>query len=159
AARWFPARGGSNRLDLRRRFRGRLARPHVCFAVALLPSTRALRHAAILTKKSRTPCERASRAAPRAGSTAPAKAGLMTPVPNETASPVASGSPPSVISALRIAPADDVAVALRELAAGEQVRAGETDIRVAERIARGHKLALRDIAAGEAVLRYGSAIG
>jgi altronate hydrolase len=83
----------------------------------------------------------------------------MTPVPNNEPATVASGSPPSAISALRIAPADDVAVARRELAAGEVVPAGGADIALVERIARGHKLALRDIAVGEIVRRYGFAIG
>jgi altronate hydrolase len=60
---------------------------------------------------------------------------------------------------LRIAPADDVAVALRELAAGEVVHAGDANVTVRERVARGHKFALRDLAAGELVRRYGFAIG
>lgn len=49
---------------------------------------------------------------------------------------------------------DDVAVALRDLAAGEEV-----GIRVAEAIPKGHKVALRAIFAGEKVHKFGFPIG
>ena len=62
-------------------------------------------------------------------------------------------------AATRIAATDNVAIALRDLEAGETVSIGETNVRVAVRIARGHKVALCPIAAGEAVLRYGWPIG
>lgn len=58
---------------------------------------------------------------------------------------------------------DDVAVALRPLAAGETVRAcagsGAETIIVREAIAVGHKLARRDMAAGAPVRKYGAVIG
>lgn len=54
----------------------------------------------------------------------------------------------------RVDPNDDVAVALRDLAAGEAL-----DVAVAEAIPRGHKVALRAIAAGEAVRKFGFPIG
>lgn len=57
-------------------------------------------------------------------------------------------------------PADDVAVALRPIAAGEtaRVRGGRSIIARAE-IPMAHKLALHDIAAGAPVRKYGEIIG
>jgi len=52
-------------------------------------------------------------------------------------------------------PGDNVAVATVALAVGEVV----LDVRVREAIRFGHKLALRDIAAGEAILKYHEVIG
>ncbi len=49
----------------------------------------------------------------------------------------------------RVDPRDDVAVALRDLAAGEAL-----NLVIAEPIPKGHKVALRAIAAGEAVHKY-----
>jgi altronate hydrolase len=54
---------------------------------------------------------------------------------------------------------DDVAVVLRALVCGERLRVGATELTVVADIARGHKVALRDIAAGEAVHKYGWPIG
>jgi altronate hydrolase len=59
-------------------------------------------------------------------------------------------------SLLRIDPRDDVAVALRPVAAGEALADG---LAAGEAIPAGHKLALRDIAEGEEVLKYGWPIG
>ncbi|MGL6290168.1 MAG: UxaA family hydrolase, partial [Silanimonas sp.] len=59
--------------------------------------------------------------------------------------------------ALRLSPADGVAVALADLAEGERPLAdGPT---LVEPIPRGHKFALRDHAAGESVAKYGLPIG
>ena len=57
--------------------------------------------------------------------------------------------------ALRIHAADTVAVALRDLATGEQV----LGVRLSEPVVRGHKFALVAIAAGAVVTKYGSPIG
>jgi altronate dehydratase len=57
---------------------------------------------------------------------------------------------------------DDVAVALRTLPVGEVgVRRGGEVVRLAvlEPIPMGHKIALRDLAAGALVRKYGEAIG
>ena len=57
---------------------------------------------------------------------------------------------------------DDVAVALRDVAAGAvRVRQGEQvrEIVVRAPIALGHKFALRALAAGDAVRKYGQPIG
>jgi len=65
--------------------------------------------------------------------------------------------------ALAIHRDDDVAVALRDLSAGETVavwRDGATDrIVVCEAIPLGHKLALRPLATGTTIRKYGESIG
>jgi altronate hydrolase len=55
----------------------------------------------------------------------------------------------------RIAPADNVAIALRPVAAGEDV----AGVVAAGEVARGHKIAVRPIAAGEPVVKFGFPIG
>lgn len=54
---------------------------------------------------------------------------------------------------------DNVATALESLVPGETIHAGEVAVAVLEPVPRGHKLALRQIRAGEPVVKYGSAIG
>ena len=64
--------------------------------------------------------------------------------------------------AVVIHPDDDVAVALRPLAAGPvRVRSGGEviELEVAQDVPLGHKLALRDLPAGTVVRKYGEAIG
>jgi hypothetical protein len=69
------------------------------------------------------------------------------------------------LEALRLDPADDVATALRPLAAGASARVGlpgggaEPGPPLAARIGPGHKVALRAIAEGETVRKYGAPIG
>jgi len=63
---------------------------------------------------------------------------------------------PSVIV---ISDRDNVATALESLEPGRRVQAGSVDLVIVESIPRGHKVALRPIDAGEAVLKYGSPIG
>jgi altronate hydrolase len=62
--------------------------------------------------------------------------------------------------ALRLHPQDDVAIARRDLQAGGsyELQGGER-VTLQDHILSGHKLALRQISAGEAVLRYGQVIG
>lgn len=62
-------------------------------------------------------------------------------------------------TALRIAPEDDVAVALVDLGAGEDIEVAGTTVTLREPIARGHKFAIRDIQAGSPVKKYGWPIG
>ncbi|WP_395393363.1 altronate dehydratase family protein [Novosphingobium sp. BL-8A] len=57
--------------------------------------------------------------------------------------------------AIRIHAADDVAVALRPLTAGEQAEG----VTLRDDVARGHKFALHDIPAGDMVVKYGQPIG
>jgi altronate hydrolase len=60
---------------------------------------------------------------------------------------------------MRLAPQDNVAVALRPLAAGESVWLDDAPLTVECDVAVGHKVAARPIAAGEAVLKYNCPIG
>jgi altronate hydrolase len=68
-------------------------------------------------------------------------------------------TPVSKSPVLRCHPADGVAVALVDIPAGDYVSLGGMEIAVSEAIAAGHKLALRHHARGEAVIKYGEAIG
>jgi altronate hydrolase len=61
--------------------------------------------------------------------------------------------------ALVISAHDNVATALEALAAGATVQVGDASITLLDDIPRGHKVALRAIASGDAVVKYGSPIG
>ncbi|MGD9507430.1 MAG: UxaA family hydrolase [Geminicoccaceae bacterium] len=56
-------------------------------------------------------------------------------------------------------PADNVAVACRDLEAGTELLLDGSPLRLEAPVPTGHKLARRDIAAGEKVLKYGAPIG
>lgn len=58
---------------------------------------------------------------------------------------------------IRLNAADNVIIALKDLAGGATVPG--LDVPLAEAVARGHKIAVRPIAEGEKVLRYGQTIG
>ncbi len=60
---------------------------------------------------------------------------------------------------LKINAADNVCVALADLSKGEVIEFDGMQITLVEDIARGHKIALRDIALGENVIKYGYPIG
>ncbi len=60
---------------------------------------------------------------------------------------------------LKITPADNVAVALRPLEAGESVEVDGTVYKTAQPVPAGHKMALVPIAAGETIIKYGYPIG
>lgn len=60
---------------------------------------------------------------------------------------------------IRIHEADNVAVALRPIAKGETVQAGEYQVTTLEEIPQGHKFALKPITAGCEVIKYGFRIG
>lgn len=60
---------------------------------------------------------------------------------------------------IKINPADNVAVAIAPLTRGATVTVDGRDITVADDIPAGHKFALRDIAEGENVIKYGFPIG
>jgi altronate hydrolase len=66
---------------------------------------------------------------------------------------------PSLPSCYRISARDDVAVALRDLAAGERVEVEGIATDLADAIPRGHKFALRSRLAGEPIRKYGQVIG
>ncbi len=60
---------------------------------------------------------------------------------------------------LIIHPHDNVAVALRALAAGEMALAdGGSTFTIVEDIPASHKVALRDVAAGEEIIKYGETV-
>jgi altronate hydrolase len=64
-----------------------------------------------------------------------------------------------VKAVLIISARDNVATALEPLDAGRRVVVNGTELIVRESVATGHKVALAPIAAGSAVVKYGSAIG
>jgi altronate hydrolase len=61
--------------------------------------------------------------------------------------------------AVQLRPEDNVAVAARPLAAGLEVETAGGRVVIDRRIGLGHKVALRPIRKGEAVLKYGQVIG
>jgi altronate hydrolase len=62
-------------------------------------------------------------------------------------------------SAIQLHPSDNVAVARVPIGAGTELRVDGVAVVARDAIAAGHKIALRPIAAGEVVRRYGQAIG
>ncbi|MGN0037102.1 MAG: UxaA family hydrolase [Bacteroidaceae bacterium] len=60
---------------------------------------------------------------------------------------------------LKINPADNVVVAISALKAGEEICVDNTTIRLTEDVPAGHKIALKDFAEGENVIKYGYPIG
>ena len=61
--------------------------------------------------------------------------------------------------AVHLRPEDNVAVAARDLPQGMEVEFQGQRLTVSRRVGLGHKLALRAIAKGEAVTKYGQVIG
>ena len=61
--------------------------------------------------------------------------------------------------AMKLAPQDNVAVALRPLRAGETVTVGGVTITVERDVAVGHKIAPVDIPAGATITKYNCPIG
>lgn len=62
-------------------------------------------------------------------------------------------------SVIQIDPADNVAVALRPIARGEEVRTGSGVLRALDEIAAGHKIALQNIPKGADIVKYGTPVG
>lgn len=62
-------------------------------------------------------------------------------------------------TAIRLHESDDVAVLKQPVRAGDTISESSLEIRVAQNIGAGHKLALRDMAAGAPVRKYGQIIG
>ena len=61
--------------------------------------------------------------------------------------------------AIVISARDNVATALDALEPGRLLEMETASVTVTEAIPRGHKIALRQIRAGDAIVKYGSAIG
>jgi len=66
---------------------------------------------------------------------------------------------PALPPCYRITARDDVAIALRDLAAGERVTLDGAAFELLDAITRSHKFALRSVSAGEPVRKYGQVIG
>ena len=62
------------------------------------------------------------------------------------------------MKAIHIHPLDNVAVALEDLHSGDTITVDGAAVTASEDIARGHKIALSDIAEGEPVIKYGNTI-
>jgi altronate dehydratase len=60
---------------------------------------------------------------------------------------------------LIISARDNVGTALEPLESGRILTIGESILRVVDDVPRGHKVALREIRAGDPVIKYGSSIG
>ena len=60
---------------------------------------------------------------------------------------------------MKLAPQDNVAVALRPLRAGEAVSIDGVSVTVEREVAVGHKIAARDIARGATITKYNGPIG
>lgn len=71
------------------------------------------------------------------------------------AAPAANTAPVAIRTSLE----DDVAVALRPLEAGEDVRVGDVTVHLRDAVGAGHKFAVVPIAAGAPVRRYRAPIG
>ena len=70
-----------------------------------------------------------------------------------------SAFPTADNSVIQLHPSDNVAVARAPVSAGMALRVNGIDVVASDPIPAGHKIALRAIAAGETVLRYGQVIG
>ncbi len=62
-------------------------------------------------------------------------------------------------SLVHLDPLDNVGVATETISAGQVIHLGDQSITARASVAHGHKIALRSIASGEAVTKYGQAIG
>jgi hypothetical protein len=60
---------------------------------------------------------------------------------------------------LVLAPGDNIAVARLEIAAGTALQVAGRNVTLQRAMGFGHKIALRDIAAGERIVKYGAPIG
>jgi altronate hydrolase len=73
--------------------------------------------------------------------------------------PVTNNVEERMIRALRIGRSDNVATLLDDARSGDSVIVDGAPVVMRGDVARGHKLAMRDIAAGQDVIKYGSQIG
>ncbi len=78
---------------------------------------------------------------------------------NGPAATVGASTASALGRVVRVHPTDDVAVAVDELHPGDIVRVGGQQIEIRDTVPAGHKVALRPIAAGDPVRKYGWPIG
>lgn len=62
-------------------------------------------------------------------------------------------------SAIHLHPTDNIAVARVPLSPGQTLEVGGTAVKVQDSVPAGHKVALRNVAAGESIVRYGQVMG
>jgi altronate dehydratase len=67
--------------------------------------------------------------------------------------------PTAAAAAIHLHPTDNVAIARAPLSSGQEIEAGGREIHAIQPIPASHKVALREILAGEKVIRYGYPIG
>lgn len=60
---------------------------------------------------------------------------------------------------IQLSPEDNIVVLARGIAKGETIELGNGEVTASEALGLGHKLALRAIAPGEKILKYGAPIG
>lgn len=68
-------------------------------------------------------------------------------------------NPPTDPRLLRLHSADNVLTVIATLEAGDRLQFGAESVTVPARLALGHKVAARAIAAGEKIIKYGAPIG
>lgn len=62
-------------------------------------------------------------------------------------------------AALQLGPDDNVAVAVRDIAPGTEIRVNAFTITLRDAVKVGHKFALKDIATATRIVKYGAPIG
>lgn len=60
---------------------------------------------------------------------------------------------------MQLHPADNVGCLLRTLVRGQRLRIGDQELALSRDLGLGHKIALRDLRAGEKILKFGFPIG
>ncbi len=70
-----------------------------------------------------------------------------------------SGSDATDSRLLLLSPDDNILVARADISQGETIVVGTRHVVMGREIPRGHKIARRDIAPGEKILKYGAPIG
>ncbi len=64
------------------------------------------------------------------------------------------------INSVLISDKDNVVVVIEEVKAGDSVKPGQgIEVKANEDIMRNHKVAIKDVAAGSSVIKYGESIG
>ena len=63
------------------------------------------------------------------------------------------------VAAIRLTPADNVAVCCRTVEPGERIIVDGYELAITERVSLGHKLAVMPLGAGDKVIKYGMPIG
>lgn len=64
-----------------------------------------------------------------------------------------------IAAAIRLSPADNVAVCCRRLAPGETIAVDGVPLAITEAVELGHKIAVAALAQGDKILKYGMPIG